>query len=127
MIVARRILFLIDGLGALVTATFLAAILAQFESTFGMPSDVLYVLAAIALVFAVYSLTCYYKSPETWARFLRGIAAANLFYCMLTVALMTWFRKDITWIGVAYFVGEIVIIAGLAIYELIIARRVADR
>jgi len=122
-----EILFFIDGLGAITTATFLAAVLAQFESTFGMPSKVLYFLASIAVLFAIYSLTCYYKTPENWPQFLRGIAVANLSFCMLTVALMAWFRNEITWICVAYFVGEIVVISTLGSYEMITARRAADR
>lgn len=124
---APRKLFLIDGLGAVLTATLLAAVLAQFESTFGMPSNMLYFLASIAVVFAVYSLTCYWKTPENWPYFLQGIAVVNLSYCMLTAAIVAWFRNEMTWIGVGYFVGETFVVSTLAGYEMITARRAADR
>jgi hypothetical protein len=40
--------FLVDAIGALLTAFFLFSILAQFESFFGMPSKILYLLSGIA-------------------------------------------------------------------------------
>jgi hypothetical protein len=120
-------LFLIDGIGAVVTASLLAFLLVPYESTFGMPSRVLYVLAAIAAGFAVYSFACYLKQPSNWPPFLRIIAIANLSYCVLTLILLFVYRSQITIIGVAYFAGEILIVSALALYELITARRAADR
>lgn len=57
-------LFLIDGIGALITALLLSQVLARYESVFGMPASLLYVLAGVAACFAVYSLTCYCGSKK---------------------------------------------------------------
>jgi hypothetical protein len=122
-----RQLFLVDAVGAVVTAVLLAAVVAQLEQAFGMPSGVVYVLSAIAAGFAVYSFTCHLTRPGNWRRFLRIIAIANLSYCVLTLILIFVYRFEVTALGVAYFVGEIVIVGALAIYELITVRRGADR
>ena len=122
----RRV-FLIDAVGALLTATLLAAVIARYEAIFGMPIHAVNVLAAIAVGFAIYSVTCYLTRPANWRLFLQFIAIANLLYCVLTLVLLFVYRLDVTALGIAYFIGEIVIVAGLAIYELIIARRAADQ
>lgn len=123
---AKRI-FLVDGIGAIITATMLVLILGQFESIFGVPQRVTYFLAAIALIFAIYSLTCYLKHPSNWPSFLGAIAIANLSYCVLTVFLVVAFRNEITMLGIVYFAAEIVVVSSLAVYERITARRAADR
>lgn len=126
MLDAKR-LFLIDGMGAVVTATLLLAVLAQFESTFGMPPPAIYFLAAIAIIFAAYSFACYSKLRENWVPFLRAIAIANFTYCILTLAFVFTFRADVTRFGAAYFLAEIILVSSLAAYEFNYARRAADQ
>ncbi|HMQ02493.1 MAG TPA: hypothetical protein PKD26_01070 [Pyrinomonadaceae bacterium] len=126
MLDPKRI-FLIDGIGALITATLLLAILAQFESTFGMPRRILFLLAGIACIFAVYSLACYIKLRDNWTPFLRAIAIANLAYCVLTLTMVIVYRAEVTRLGVAYFIAEISVVLSLAFYEFISAHRVAGR
>lgn len=127
MTLSPRHLFLIDGVGAIITAAILAGVLAQFETTFGMPSRVLYVLAGIAGTFAVFSLTCYFKALGKRVRLLGIIAVANLAYCLLTLSLIVAYRNEITLLGVAYFAGEIFVVGSLAMYEIVTVRRAADR
>ena len=73
-----RKLLLIDGIGALVSALFLGVILVKWNPLIGMPIDVLYILAAIAGIFAVYSLSCHFFVKAHWAFYLRMIMIANL-------------------------------------------------
>lgn len=113
-----RRLFLIDGIGALLTASLLAFLLAPLERYFGMPVRMLYPLAAVAVVFALYSLLCYARFPARWQLYLRGIALANLSYCVLTVVLVVYFWERLTVLGGLYFVGEIGIVIGLVVVEL---------
>jgi ABC-type uncharacterized transport system permease subunit len=122
-----RQLFLVDALGAVVTAVLLTAVVAQFERAFGIPSRVVYVLAAIAAGFAVYSFTCYLTRPRNWPKFLRMIAIANLSYCLLTLIVLFVYRFEVTALGIGYFVGEVAIVAGLVVFELLTVRRAADR
>lgn len=113
-----RKLLLIDGLGALLSAFLLGVVLVRWEHIFGMPSKVLYPLAAIAGVFAVYSLSCHWFLTQNHRPFLKGIAIANLLYCCLTLGLVVYCYPQLMALGVAYFLVEIMIVCSLAIVEL---------
>lgn len=110
-------LFLLDGLGALLTAVMLFFVLARFEDFFGMPIAVLKPLAAAAVVFAVYSLTCHRFLKQNPKPFLLAIATANALYCITTVVLMQRHADRLTAFGFAYFIGEIIIIGFLVFLE----------
>ena len=112
-----RKLFLIDGLGALLSAGMLGLILTSFETSFGMPKDVLYVLAALAGIFSVYSLLCYMISIADRSPFLKVIAVVNLLYCGLTLILVIYFFSQIKVLGMVYFLLEIAIVVTLAVIE----------
>lgn len=111
-------LFLIDSLGAALTVFFLVAVLARFEAYFGMPGKVLYFLALLAGVYAVYSASCYYFVKGRWRPFLRVIAIANLFYCCLTLGFMFAFYQRLSLLGLVYFLLEILLVVCLASIEL---------
>lgn len=113
-----RKLFLIDSLGALLSAFLLGYVLVKFESTFGMPPKVLYILASIAGAFAVYSFVCFLGNLSNWRRFMRIIAIVNLLYCCLTLGLVIYLYQELSVLGVIYFVLEIIIIVLLAMVEL---------
>lgn len=113
-----KTLFLIDGIGALVTAFLLFAVLKTFHEYFGMPECVLTWLSAIAVVFSIYSLTCSFLVKRNWKPFLVIIATANLLYCCLTTLLVVYYFPFLTILGVLYFLGEIAIICGLVFIEL---------
>lgn len=110
--------FLIDGIGALITACLLALVLSRFVSFFGMPQQILYALATIAIVLAICSFTCHFINPSAWRPYLRFIAIANILYCIITVGLIIFYREKLTLMGYAYFAGEITIIMSLARLEL---------
>ena len=111
-------LFLIDSIGALITAFLLIAILTLFEASFGMPRNTLYLLSGIACVFATFSICCYYFINLNWQPFLITIAVANTLYCLLTAIILVVYYDRITIIGLAYFVTEIIIISCLVLIEL---------
>lgn len=116
-------LFLIDSLGALLSALLLGVVLASLESTFGMPPKVLYVLASIAGIFCIHSFLCYSGQTENWRSRMRIIAIANLLYCGLTAGLIIALYPRLTGLGLLYFVLEIMVVAGLAVIELKAASR----
>ncbi|MEM9832997.1 MAG: hypothetical protein AAF944_20355 [Bacteroidota bacterium] len=115
-------LFLIDGIGAIITALMLSQVLARLESIFGMPRQILYILAGIAAGFAVYSILCHLLVRENWQPFLRGIATANITYCIVTFGLIIYWFNILTYLGIAYFIGEIILVVGLAWFEFQFAR-----
>jgi hypothetical protein len=120
-----RTLFLIDGVGALVTALSVGVLLPMLGEHIGMPRPVLRSLALTAAVLAAYSLTCAAAQPTRWPALLRGIALANAGYCVVTAALLVRVsatRHALDWL---YFGGEIAVVSALATFELRVARAAA--
>lgn len=119
-------LFLLDGLGATLTALLLSQVLGRYESLFGMPREILFTLAGIACSFAVYSLLCYLFLNQNWQPFLKGIAIANTSYCVITLCLLVYQNDSLTFWGFAYFSGEIIVILILARAEFKSAKKMAN-
>lgn len=113
-----RNLFLADSLGALLSAILLGLVLARFESIFGMPQKVLYVLSSIAFVFCIYSFLCFLLLKENWRPFLKIIGIANLLYCFLTLGLVIYLYQELTVLGITYFALELIVILVLISIEL---------
>ncbi len=113
-----KVLLLIDGTGALLTAFFLAVILARFQKAFGMPIDTLYFLSAIACGYSFYSFFCSYFLTGNKQNQIRIIAFANIAYCCITIGFVLYFRERLTVLGWSYFLLEFIIISCLASIEL---------
>ena len=121
-------LFLIDGLGAFLTAFMLGVVLANFESSFGMPLKTLYFLTFLAGIFCFYSFCCYFFVSDNWRPFLKVIAVANTLYCCITLGLVFYYYQNLTLLGVVYFFGEIGVVMGLVVVELrVIAAEILDK
>ncbi|MCG9873329.1 MAG: hypothetical protein MH321_00905 [Leptospiraceae bacterium] len=109
-------IFLVDSLGALTSCIFLL-LLSQFESIFGIPSNILYGLAAIAACLCFYSASCFLSKPKQWSSFLRILAYLNILYSGISFfALYFWF-DTIAIYGVLYLLGEKIIVIGLVWVE----------
>lgn len=103
-------IFVIDACGAVVSATSLGIIMPLFQDSFGMPLPILQILALVAVVFAIYSFSCYFISVQNWKLFLKIIMIANALYCLLTAGLAGFFYPFLTLLGIIYFVLEILVI-----------------
>jgi hypothetical protein len=112
-----RLLFLIDGLGALLSAFLLGFVLVQWESFFGIPRQALYGLALIPCFFAAYDLICYQFGGSNSARYLKGIALLNAGYCCLSAIVAAYHHTSITIWGRLYLAGEIAVVLTLAYWE----------
>jgi len=113
-----RKLFLIDGLGAIVSAFMLGVILTKFENIFGMPRRVLYFLALIPCIFAVYDFGVIFRNLANWGPPLKAIAIANLIYCGISVGFVIHHYQKLTGLGLIYFILEILIVIILSSIEL---------
>jgi hypothetical protein len=113
-----RKLFLIDGLGAFLTAFFLLAILARFQEYFGMPITILYFLSAAACIYMMYSICCYLFVLSKWHPYLKAITIANIIYCCVTFTLVIYFIQSLTMLGLIYFLIEIIVMSSLILLEL---------
>ena len=115
-----RKIFLIDGFGALLTALLMGVLLPSFPETFGVSVTVAIFLAAIALGYSVYSLSCYFLKFQNTVFHLRNIIYANLIYCGITLGLLSFFSNEFKALGLIYFAVELLVIFALVIIEIII-------
>ncbi len=122
LVVAPKRIFLVDGIGAFVSAISLGLILTRFERVFGMPIHVLNYLALAAVVFFFFSITCYLRLPRKWKLFLKTIAITNFTYCLITIFLVFKFHEQLTFWGHLYFILELMIIVALVNVEWRMAR-----
>lgn len=111
-------LLLFDGFGALLSAFLLGIVLVKFQHLVGMPRQALYFLAFLPCLFAAYDFYCYFNLKKDFAKYLKYIAYANLFYCIISLGLATQHYEQLTQLGWIYFILEIIIVVGLAIFEL---------
>ncbi|QOD59740.1 hypothetical protein H9I45_10290 [Polaribacter haliotis] len=112
-----KLLFLIDAFGALITAFFLSVVLVELNVYFGTPTDILYILGAIAFLLFCYSISCSFFVKTNWKPFLRGIIIANTFYIFLSLVLLFTYFKTITSLAIIYFTLEFIIISYLIYLE----------
>lgn len=112
-----RNLFLLDGFGALLSAFLLGFVLVKLESIIGMPAKELYFLAALPCFFAIYDFWYYFNFGKNWRPFLKGIAMANLLYCILSASLIFYHFEKLTSLGLTYFLLEIGILIILIAIE----------
>lgn len=117
MTLTNKNIFLLDAVGATTSAFFLGVILPAFEDFFGMPKIILFFLASLACMFAVYSFACFFHKPENWRLFLRIIAIVNIFYCCLTLILVIYFFDTLTLFDKVYFFVEFFLISTLVNLE----------
>lgn len=116
-------LFIIDAIGALVTAITHGIILVEFRSDIGFEKETFYFLATIAAIYCIYSTINAIFQSFNWRRNLRIIALANIAFCLLTLGLVFYNFNKITLFGKVYFFTESVIVFGLAYFELRYARK----
>lgn len=118
--------FLIDGLGGVLTATMLGLVLPAFHEHIGLPVDTLRLLGLAGLGYAAYSLSCFRFLRGNHAPYLRFVVLANLLYCIVTAAILTAHRQDLTTLGLAYFVAEILVILAVVGLEIRVLRRLPE-
>ena len=118
-------LFLIDGIGAILSAFLLGVILVKLEYLFGIPKLTLYSLAAFPVFFALFDFYSYQKDHTKLNTFLKRIAFMNLLYCILSIGLAVFHYQTITTLGWAYIITEILIIMILTIIEFKVSKKLS--
>jgi hypothetical protein len=120
-------LFLIDSLGAFLTAFFLFVFIRPYIEYFGMPKTILNNLSLTAIFFWVYSTTCLVFHKGLSPTFITIIGCANLLYCGWIALLIIKYLNQLSIIGVIYFFIELVIIICLSLIELKVASEVKKK
>ena len=111
-------IFFMDGMGGVLSALFLGVVLVRIEERIGMPVPVLYFLASIACVFALYSMCCRFLLTAQHRAFLLAITVANILYCCTTIGLVLYFYDVLTSLGLLYFVLELIVLAAVIAIEI---------
>ncbi|MCH2192913.1 hypothetical protein [Kordia sp.] len=119
-------LFLVDGFGALLSAFLLGFVLVRIKDDIGMPPAILYVLAAIPIVFAIFDLYCYRKEHKRAGIFLKMIAILNIHYCIVSVGFAMYHKETLTSLGWIYIVVEVFIILLLSAIEFTVGKRLTE-
>lgn len=114
-------LFLIDGLGAILSSFLLGIVLVELENFVGIPRETLYLLAFFPCLFAIYDFYFFQKSAENTGTWLKGIAYMNIGYCCISLGAAVWHVQEITIWGWGYIITEIIIVLALAGFELRVA------
>ncbi|PJZ83245.1 hypothetical protein [Leptospira harrisiae] len=112
-----KYIFLIDGLGAILSGVLLSLVLPLYIDYLGMPIDTLYILSILPFVYAVYSLLCCVLNPFQWKFYLRVIALANFLYCAFTMFYLLMNLDQTTIVCEIYFVLEMMVVVSLASFE----------
>lgn len=116
-LIKYRQLFLLDGSGAILSAFLIGVVLVMYQFAIGMPIWELKILALMACGFAVHSLYSYFRVTTRWRFHLKIVAINNLLYCCLTAVFVIYFCKELTLLGILYFVLEMALVIGLAYWE----------
>lgn len=111
-------IFLLDGIGAFVTASIIYLVLNSNNEFIGLSSKALIPLSLVAFVFCVYSITCFFLVKRYWQTFLKTIIVANTMYCLTTIGVLFYSHKTVTTLGLFYFIGEIIVIGILVALEI---------
>lgn len=117
-----RNIFLLDGIGALLSACFTGLILVRYSLFLGISVSVLQSLALLPVAYAVYSLSCYFFVSKTKPWMLLTIISANLLYCLISAAIII-FRDRITWRGKLLLTAEIVVVSLVVFLETSVYRK----
>lgn len=118
-----RQLFLLDSFGALLSAALLCLILLFLKTQIGVDFEMLIPFIVVAVIYAIYSFTCYMIHPVNWQFFLKIIATANILYSLAILIFVVLNRDTLSTLGMAYFTIESAIIAGLAFSEYYVAQK----
>lgn len=106
-------IFVLDGLGAWVSANLFFWVLAPFSRYVGMPSNVLYVLAAIAFGLFIYSAACINLVKTSWKFSVGFLRVLNIAYSLVSIGLIIKYASRLTTLGWTYFILELTIIGVL--------------
>ena len=110
-------IFLVDGLGALLTAGFTYLLATFFIDWVGLPYEVLRILTLAALGMSAYSLSCHFFLKGNRRNWLMGIIVANLLYVLVTAILLLMYHDRLKLPGLIYFVSEFAVVFILVRWE----------
>ena len=110
-----KAIFLVDSIGAFLSAFCLLIISRFYGNYFGINPSTLQLLTILPIVFCIYSACCYLLIIRGYKPFILIIAIANFLYCLITMVLIFTHYSELTILGLSYFILELMII-GIIVY-----------
>ena len=120
-------LFLLDALGAFITATFIGVVMRSHFDIFGLAAQEAFVMSFIAYSFFCFSGICYLFVRNKQYQYILIIASANLLYTLLSFFIFLNHFKDLTPFGIVYLISEIVTIMLLVTLEFSVAKNLMKK
>ena len=117
MIALGKKIFLLDGLGALVSLIMLGLVLPSYQKFIGLPIECLGQLAVFALVFFINSLAAYFITKTINNFWLKLVILGNSLYFCFSLWVVVGHFSELTVLGIFYFVAELMILGILIFYE----------
>lgn len=111
-------LFILDLIGAAISALLLGVVLVKYNHLIGMPIHILRLLATLAIIFMLYDSACLLLQKADRKPHLRIIAFANLGYVVLSLILLVRHSATLTTLGYVYFILEKIILVIISSVEL---------
>lgn len=116
-IIKPKAIFLVDSIGAFLSAFCLLIISRFYINYFGINPSILQLLTILPIVFCIFSACCYLLVKRSYKPFIQIIALANLLYGLITLILMGTQFAEITFLGLSYFVLELMILVLIILLE----------
>lgn len=118
-----KVLFLIDGFGAMLSAISLAIVLPKFEDLLGIPVQLLYFLSTFPILFLTYDFYNFFNQNVNISKALKGIALLNLLYSVLSIGLAIYHLEVFKKLGWTYIILEVFILFFLSYLQLHTAKK----
>ncbi len=118
MRVSPKQMFLIDGIGAVLTALCLGVVLPLFHEHIGLPKEVLIAMGGAGVFYGIYSFSCFFFIRSRYVAGLKLLILANLLYCVASAAVVTFYVEQMTLLGLGYFALEVLVILGVVFLEM---------
>lgn len=120
-------LFLLDAIGAFITATFIGVVMRNNIDIFGLPPQEAVVMTFIAYSFFCFSGICYLFVKNKHYKYIFTIASANSLYVLLSFFIFFNHFNDLTPFGIMYLLSEMATIILLVTLEFSIAKKLLKK
>lgn len=118
----KKNIFLVDGVGATLSALSTGLLLPLLYQWTGVPLHVSLPLAFLGFLFAACSVSCFWFVQQPRPALLMAMMGANLFYCAVSIAIIVNLDGIKDW-GRAFLFAEALAIAAIIVLEAAVLKR----
>jgi hypothetical protein len=115
--------FLLDALGAFASLLLLFFLIVPNENFFGLSHSTAIYLSIPILGLLIFSTSCFFSKPQNWKLLMKFVVFGNLAYCLFTAIIILQNFKELTHLGVLYFLIEVMVIILIVRIEIATIRK----